>query len=189
MISSFSIWNLRMRSTIFFKGCKRQRPLLKMWQATFLLELDMCNSAWHKHKALLETGAWLSFYKKFYCFPKWNCPIQKSTLYQETWLFTYHIFDNLILAIMLLYFQEMITEVHNIKSTVLTQKDNDHTASPVKSVTKTLPIIRDVKYYQHIHSLYTCQRKLQIEYAYRTTIKMNVKRVNTGGSNNNLSNI
>lgn len=63
--------------------------------------------------------------------------------YQEPSLITYHTLDDLILAIVFLDFQEMIAEVHDIKSTVLAQKNNDHTSSPVKSITKTLPIKRD----------------------------------------------
>lgn len=52
---------------------------------------------------------------------------------------THHILDNLIFAIMLLDFQQVVAEIQHIKAPLLSQKHNDHTASPVQAVPKALP--------------------------------------------------
>lgn len=52
---------------------------------------------------------------------------------------TYHTLDDLILAVMLLHFQEVVGEVQDVKAPLLAQQGDDHTAGPVESVTKALP--------------------------------------------------
>lgn len=44
---------------------------------------------------------------------------------------THHILYNLIFAIMLLDFQQVVAEIQHIKATLLSQKHDDHAASPV----------------------------------------------------------
>lgn len=53
--------------------------------------------------------------------------------------YTHHIFDDLILAVLSLDFEKVITEVKEIKATLLSQQHNDGTASPVQSIPKALP--------------------------------------------------
>lgn len=52
---------------------------------------------------------------------------------------THHILDNLIFAIVLLDFQQVVAEIQDIKAPLLSQKHNDHTASPVQAIPKALP--------------------------------------------------
>lgn len=51
---------------------------------------------------------------------------------------THHIFDDLILAILSLDFEEVIAEVKEVKATLLPQQHNDGTASPVQPIPKAL---------------------------------------------------
>lgn len=67
--------------------------------------------------------------KKF--FPKTN--VSKS-------LSTYHIFDNLIFAVMFLDFEKMVAEIQHCKAALLSEQYNDHAASPVEPISKTLPV-------------------------------------------------
>lgn len=53
--------------------------------------------------------------------------------------YTHHIFDDLILAILSLDFEKVVAEVEEVETTLLSQKDNDGTASPVQPISKTLP--------------------------------------------------
>jgi len=55
---------------------------------------------------------------------------------------THHILYNLVFAIVLLDFQQVVAEIQHIEATLLSQKDNDHTASPVQAVPKALPETR-----------------------------------------------
>lgn len=52
---------------------------------------------------------------------------------------THHILYNLVFAIVLLDFQQVVAEIQHIKATLLPQKDDDHTARPVQAVPKALP--------------------------------------------------
>lgn len=52
---------------------------------------------------------------------------------------THHILYNLIFAVMLLDFQQVVAEIQDIKAPLLPQKHDDHTASPVQAVSKALP--------------------------------------------------
>lgn len=52
---------------------------------------------------------------------------------------TYHVFDDLILAIMLLYFEEMVAEIQHCKAPLLPEQHDDHAAGPVQPIAKTLP--------------------------------------------------
>jgi len=52
---------------------------------------------------------------------------------------TYHVLYNLIFAIVLLDFQEMVAEIQHVKATLLSQEHNDHAASPVQAISKALP--------------------------------------------------
>lgn len=63
-----------------------------------------------------------------------------SLLLQQIQMFsTHHILDNLILAVVLLDFQQVVAEIQHIKAPLLSQKHNDHTASPVQAIPKALP--------------------------------------------------
>lgn len=63
-----------------------------------------------------------------------------SLLLQQIQMFsTHHILDNLIFAVVLLDFQQVIAEIQHIKAPLLSQKHDDHTASPVQAVPKALP--------------------------------------------------
>lgn len=52
---------------------------------------------------------------------------------------TYHILYNFVFAVVLLDFQQVVAEIQHIEATLLSQKHNDHTASPVQAVSKALP--------------------------------------------------
>ncbi len=52
---------------------------------------------------------------------------------------THHIFDDLILAVLSLDFEQVVAEVKEVKATLLSQQHNDGTAGPVQSVPKALP--------------------------------------------------
>lgn len=63
-----------------------------------------------------------------------------SLLLQQIQMFsTHHILDNLIFAIVLLDFQQVVAEIQDIKAPLLSQKHDDHTAGPVQAVPKALP--------------------------------------------------
>lgn len=49
-----------------------------------------------------------------------------------------HVLYNLIFAIVLLDFQEMVAEIQHVKATLLSQEHNDHAASPVQAISKAL---------------------------------------------------
>lgn len=53
-------------------------------------------------------------------------------------LLQWHIFDDLIFAIMFLNFEKMIAEIQHSKAPLLSKKYNDHAASPVEPISKTL---------------------------------------------------
>lgn len=52
---------------------------------------------------------------------------------------THHILDNLIFAIVLLDFQQVVAEIQHVKAPLLSQKHDDHTSSPVQAIPKALP--------------------------------------------------
>lgn len=52
---------------------------------------------------------------------------------------THHVLYNLVFAIMLLDFQQVVAEIQHIEATLLSQKYDDHTASPVQAIPKALP--------------------------------------------------
>lgn len=52
---------------------------------------------------------------------------------------TYHVLYNLIFAIMLLDFQQVVAEIQHVKATLLSQEHNDHAASPVQAISEALP--------------------------------------------------
>lgn len=65
---------------------------------------------------------------------------------------THHILYNLIFAIMLLDFQQMVAEIQHIKATLLSQKHNDHAASPVQAISKALPETGNTFHIKHMSS-------------------------------------
>lgn len=54
-------------------------------------------------------------------------------------LAAYHILDDLILPVLPLDLQQVVTEVKQVEATLLAQQDDDGTAGPVQTITKTLP--------------------------------------------------
>ena len=66
---------------------------------------------------------------------------------------TYHVFDNLIFAIMFLDFEQMVAEIQHSKAPLLPKEHNDHTASPVEPIAKALPA--DKK--QEVEQVIRCQ--------------------------------
>lgn len=52
---------------------------------------------------------------------------------------TCHIFDDLILAVLSLDFEQVVAEVKEVKATLLSQQHNDGTAGPVQPIPKALP--------------------------------------------------
>ena len=67
--------------------------------------------------------------KKF--FPKTNVSKRLST---------YHILDDLFFAVMSLDFEKMVAEIQHCKTALLSEQNNDHAASPVEPISKTLPV-------------------------------------------------
>lgn len=63
----------------------------------------------------------------------------ETSTYGARFSSTYHIFDNLIFAIMFLDFKEMVAEIQHSKAPLLPKKYNDHTAGPVEPIAKALP--------------------------------------------------
>lgn len=55
---------------------------------------------------------------------------------------TYHVFDDLIFAVVLLDFKQMVAEIQDSEAPLLPEENDDHAASPVEPVTKTLPADR-----------------------------------------------
>lgn len=52
---------------------------------------------------------------------------------------THHTLDDLILAIVLLHLQEVVAEVEDVKSPLLSKEHNDHAACPMEAVPEALP--------------------------------------------------
>lgn len=52
---------------------------------------------------------------------------------------THHTLDDLILAVVLLHLQEVVAEVEDVKSPLLSKEHNDHAARPVEAVSEALP--------------------------------------------------
>lgn len=53
---------------------------------------------------------------------------------------THHVLDDLILAVLSLHFEEVITEVKEVKATLLSQQHNDGATGPVQSIPKALSV-------------------------------------------------
>lgn len=53
---------------------------------------------------------------------------------------THHIFDDLVLAILPLDFEQVVAEVEEVKATLLSQQHDDGTAGPVQPIPKALPV-------------------------------------------------
>lgn len=71
-----------------------------------------------------------------------NIPRRKKNLIKSVYLCeasTYHVFDNLIFAIMFLDFEQMVAEIQHSKAPLLPKEHNYHTASPVEPIAKALP--------------------------------------------------
>ena len=52
---------------------------------------------------------------------------------------THHVFDDLILAVLSLDFEQVVAEVEKVKATLLSQQHDDGAAGPVQPVPKALP--------------------------------------------------
>lgn len=52
---------------------------------------------------------------------------------------THHTLDDLVLAVVLLHLQEVVTEVQDVKSPLLSKEHNDHAAGPVEAISEALP--------------------------------------------------
>lgn len=50
---------------------------------------------------------------------------------------------------MLLDFQQVVAEIQHIKATLLSQKHDDHTASPVQAISKALPETENTPHKAH----------------------------------------
>lgn len=53
---------------------------------------------------------------------------------------TYHTLDDLIFAVMFLHFEQVVAEVQDVEASLLTQQGDNHTACPVQTISKTLPV-------------------------------------------------
>lgn len=51
----------------------------------------------------------------------------------------YHVLNDFILPVLPLYFEQVVTEVEQVKATLLAQQDDDGAACPVQTITETLP--------------------------------------------------
>ena len=51
----------------------------------------------------------------------------------------YHILNDFIFPVLPLYFEQVVTEVKQVKATLLAQQDDDGAASPIQAVSETLP--------------------------------------------------
>lgn len=51
----------------------------------------------------------------------------------------YHILNDFIFPVLPLYFEQVVTEVEQVKATLLAQQDDDGAAGPVQAVSETLP--------------------------------------------------
>lgn len=88
---------------------------------------------------------------------------------------THHILYDLVFAIVLLDLQEVVAEIQDIKATLLSQKHDDHTASPVQAVSKALPETGNTLHkarftytFRNISTINAHESAIILNYAYST---------------------